>query len=107
MKQDPIFAAVSAEIVKATEKFSTWPTRIIDAGNIVSEEAGELSKACLQVTYEPHKETIEGVRTEAIQTMAVCYRFIASLDLYDVTPGPQHDQPVPLTIVATTSETAA
>jgi len=87
-----IIAEITAEIERATTKFPTWPTRIIDAGNVVSEEAGELAKACLQVTYEKHKETISGVRSEAIQTAAMCIRFLLSIDRYDTTPGPQHNQ---------------
>lgn len=83
---------IMLEVIKATIKFPTWPTRIIDAGGVVFEEAGELAKACLQVTYEPDKETMAGVRTEAIQTAAMCIRFLSSIDYYDVTPGPQHKQ---------------
>jgi hypothetical protein len=79
-------------VEKAIHKFPTWPTRIIDAGNVVTEEAGDLAKACLQVTYEKHKETLEGVRMEAIQTAAMCIRFLASMDRYDCSPGPQHKQ---------------
>ena len=87
-----ITSEIMLEVAKATDKFPTWPTRIIDAGGVVFEEAGELAKACLQVTYEPHKETLAGARMEAIQTAAMCIRFIASLERYDVTPGPQHEQ---------------
>lgn len=83
---------IRAEVSKATTKFPTWPTRVIDAGNVVSEEAGELAKACLQATYEKHKETPEGVRMEAVQTGAMAIRFLMSMDRYDFTPGPQHSQ---------------
>ena len=89
---EDIVNEILAEVEKATAKFPTWPTRIIDAGNVVAEEAGELSKACLQVTYEPHKETMDGVRMEAIQTAAMCVRFLASIARYDTAPGPQHSQ---------------
>ncbi|RKF23345.1 hypothetical protein D6851_02415 [Altericroceibacterium spongiae] len=89
---NPIVAEIIQEVAKATTKFPTWPTRIIDAGNVVSEEAGELAKACLQVTYEKHKETMEGVHTEAVQTAAMCIRFLMSMEVYDTTPGPQHSQ---------------
>lgn len=88
----PVLVEIMAEVEKATRKFPTWPTRIIDAGNVVSEEAGELAKACLQVTYEPHKETLEGVRMEAIQTAAMAFRFLCSMDRYNCEPGPQHEQ---------------
>lgn len=87
-----VIAEVEAEIARAVVKFPTWPTRIIDAGNVVSEEAGELAKACLQVTYEPHKETLAGVRMEAVQTAAMAIRFLLSMARYDCTPGPQHGQ---------------
>lgn len=87
-----IIDEIVAEVEKAARKFPTWPTRIIDAGNVVSEEAGELAKACLQVTYEKHKETLDGVRMEAIQTAAMCVRFLASMDRYDCSPGEQHEQ---------------
>ncbi len=88
----PVLVEIMAEVEKATRKFPTWPTRLIDAGNVVSEEAGELAKACLQVTYEPHKETLDGVRIEAIQTAAMAFRFLCSMDRYDVTPSHQHKQ---------------
>lgn len=88
----PVLVEIMAEVEKATRKFPTWPTRIIDAGNVVSEEAGELAKACLQVTYEPQKETLDGVRIEAIQTAAMAFRFLCSMDRYDVTPSHQHKQ---------------
>lgn len=84
--------AVRAEVAKATVKFPTWPTRIIDAGNVVAEEAGELSKACLQATYEKHKIADGDIQMEAVQTGAMAVRFLMSLDCYDCTPGPQHQQ---------------
>lgn len=89
---EDVLEEIKQELDRAIVKFPTWPTRVIDAGNVVSEEAGELAKACLQVTYEPHKEDMEGVRTEAIQTAAMAIRFILSIDEYDCTPGPQHEQ---------------
>lgn len=92
MELKEVMAEVEAEIGRAVAKFPTWPTRIIDAGNVVSEEAGELAKACLQVTYEPHKETLDGVRMEAVQTAAIAIRFLLSMDRYDCEPGPQHEQ---------------
>lgn len=89
---DAIIEEIREEIANAVTKFPTWPTRLIDAGNVVSEEAGELAKACLQVTYEPHKETLLGVRDEAIQTAAMCVRLLLSIENYDCSPGPQHKQ---------------
>ena len=92
--EHPIVAEIMAEVEKATRKFPTWPTRIIDAGNVLTEEAGEAAKAILQVVYEPHKSTLADVREEVVQTAAMCFRFLASMDRYDVSPGEQHQQPV-------------
>ena len=46
---------IEAEVLKATEKFPTWPTDPLHALAVLGEEYGELTKAVLQVTYEPHK----------------------------------------------------
>jgi hypothetical protein len=89
-----IWEEIDEELHRAINKFPTWPTDIIHAGNVVSEEAGELSKAVLQAVYEPNKSNIEDVRKEAIQTAAMCIRFIRSLDAerYELEPCEQHSQ---------------
>ncbi len=92
MTQDEAIELICIELQEAVSKFPTWPTRAIDAGNVVSEEAGELAKACLQATYEKHKESPEGVQMEAVQTGAMAVRFLMSMGKYDYTPGPQHEQ---------------
>jgi NTP pyrophosphatase (non-canonical NTP hydrolase) len=92
MTLDEAMEAVRAEVAKATTKFPTWPTRIIDAGNVVSEEAGELAKACLQATYEKHKIEVGDVMMEAVQTGAMAVRFLMSMERYCCEPGPQHHQ---------------
>ena len=92
MSQEEAIELIRAELAKAAKKFPTWPTRVIDAGNVVSEEAGELAKACLQATYEKHKETPEGVQMEAVQTGAMAVRFLMSMGSYDYSEGPQHEQ---------------
>lgn len=88
----PIIREIMAEVEKATRKFPTWPTRIIDAGNVLSEEAGEVAKAILQCVYEPHKSGLDDVREEVVQTAAMCFRFLASMGRYDLSEGPQHHQ---------------
>lgn len=84
--------AILAEVKRATEKFPTWPTDPLHAVAVLGEEFGELTKAALQLTYEPHKTSAEEVRTEAIQTAAMALRFAMSLDTYRYTPGEQHAQ---------------
>lgn len=84
--------AVMAEVARATEKFPTWPTDALHAVAVLGEEFGELTKAVLQATYEPHKSTPDDARTEAVQTAAMALRFLASLDAYAYERCEQHKQ---------------
>ena len=84
---------VMGEVARAIAKFPTWPTDPLHAVAVLGEEYGELVKAVLQATYEPHKSGMAEVRAEAIQAAAMALRFVASLDTYVLTPGDQHDQP--------------
>lgn len=84
---------ITAEVRKATLKFPTWPTDPLHALAVLGEEFGELTKAMLQHTYEPHKGvTAEDIREEAIQTAAMALRLAMSLDKYEYRPGHQHEQ---------------
>lgn len=72
-----ILSDVMAELHRAEKKFPTWPDNIIEQAAIVSEESGELIRAALQVKYEGGN--IEDCRKEAIQTAAMCIRFLKHL----------------------------
>lgn len=87
-----IIAEVTAEIERATAKFPTWPTDPLHAVAVLGEEFGELTRAVLQSTYEPHKVKPGDVRGEAVQTAAMALRFLASLDRYVYTGSAQHHQ---------------
>ena len=88
-----VMQEVQAELARATKKFPTWPTDPLHALAVLGEEFGELTKAMLQFTYEPHKKvTRMDIRTEAIQTAAMALRLAMSLPMYDYAPGPQHSQ---------------
>lgn len=84
--------AVEQELRRAVEKFPTWPTDPLHALAVLGEEFGELTKEMLQLTYEPHKTTVEKVRAEAIQTAAMALRLYYSLGRYEYKPGAQHSQ---------------
>ena len=81
------------EVERATKKFPKWPTDPLHAVAVLGEEFGELTKAVLQFTYEPHKTSPSEIRTEAIQTAAMALRFAASLDDYVYRMCGQHRQP--------------
>jgi NTP pyrophosphatase (non-canonical NTP hydrolase) len=83
---------ITAEAARAMVKFPTWPTDPLHALAVLGEEYGELTKAMLQQTYEPHKTTLEEVRTEAIQTAAMAMRLVMSLDRYQYRHSEQHNQ---------------
>jgi len=73
------FAAITTELDRARRKFPSWPSDIVHAGAIVGEEAGELLQACLQATYERRPDSDELMRREAIQTAAMCVRFLCGM----------------------------
>lgn len=83
---------VFAELFRAVAKFPTWPTDPLHALAVLGEEFGELTKAMLQFTYEPHKTSLDEIHTEAIQMAAMALRLIASLDKYQYQPSKQHSQ---------------
>jgi NTP pyrophosphatase (non-canonical NTP hydrolase) len=77
------FADVQQELAGALHKFPEWPTDPIHAAAIVAEECGELQRAVLQLTYEPHKTSRLEVMQEARQTAAMAIRFLASMNDYE------------------------
>jgi len=83
---------IVAEVERATKKFPTWPTDPLHALAVLGEEFGELTKAVVQQTYEPHKNAPGELRKEAIQTAAMALRFVLSLDAYQPAPSVQHEQ---------------
>lgn len=86
---------VLAELHRATAKFPTWPTDPLHAIGVLGEEFGELTKAVMQATYEPHKNGPGAVREEALQTAAMALRFLLSLDRYEYAGSQQHQQAQP------------
>lgn len=87
-----VIEQISGEVERATHKFPTWPTDPLHGLAVLGEEFGELTKAMLQLTYEPHKSSADDVRMEAIQTAAMACRIILSLDRYQYQPCEQHRQ---------------
>lgn len=89
---DSAIRDILTEFHAATANFPQWPTDPLHALAVVQEEVGEVQKEVLQLTYEPHKSSVEKVRKEAIQMAAMSLRFLLSLDAYEYAPGEQHEQ---------------
>jgi hypothetical protein len=87
-----IIDQITDELSRAKAKYPTWPTDPLHALAVLGEEYGELTKAMLQMTYEPHKTTPEDVRMEAIQTAAMALRLAISLNKYEYNQSAQHNQ---------------
>lgn len=88
---------VEPELRRAVNKFPMWPDDMLHATAIIGEEYGELIKDVLQYHYEPAKaKSIESIRAEAIQTIAMLHRFLNSLDTHKyVQPSlDQHEFPM-------------
>ena len=91
-----VIEQITDEVARATMKFPTWPTDPLHALAVLGEEFGELTKAMLQHTYEPHKGvTQQNIREEAIQTAAMALRLAMSLGNYRYAPCHQHSQTDP------------
>lgn len=81
-----ILIAISDELAKAQAKHPQWPDDIIHAAAIVNEEAGELTRAALQFTYQEGR--IEEVQKEAIQTAVTAIRLLQGLMEIEYRPQP-------------------
>lgn len=86
------FKEIEQEVERSRLYHPLWPDDPIHAVVIVAQECGELQKAILKNVYDPIKLDLMSVRDKAIQTAAVCVRFLDSLDRYELRPGAKHKQ---------------
>lgn len=70
-------ALILSELAQARAKHPQWPVDVIHAAAILAEEAGEVVKAALDMTYDGG--SVEDVRTELAQTGAMCLRMLVNL----------------------------
>lgn len=71
-----IILDVFAELKRAREKFPWWPRNIVHAAAVICEESGEILKAANEVHWEQKQGAYEEAQKEAIQTIAMCIRFL-------------------------------
>jgi len=81
MTNSEIWPLVEAEMKRAKKKHPRWPVHLSAKVAIVSEEMGELVRACNQYKIE-HKRDVEGkqaVINEAVQLIVTGFRFLENL----------------------------
>lgn len=71
---------IVTELVRAEELHPDWPIDMIHASAVLSEEAGEVTKAALDWVY--HGGTEADAIKEAIQCGAMSIRFLMNADNY-------------------------
>jgi NTP pyrophosphatase (non-canonical NTP hydrolase) len=69
-----VMTAIAQELDRAREKHPDYPLDMFQQLAIMQEEAGEVTKAVLHLTFE--KGTYDAVEKELIQTAAMCIRMI-------------------------------
>lgn len=72
-----ICSDILAELARAEAKHSWEGNSIVKNALILSEEAGEVSRAVLQ--YDEEGGSIEAVKLELCQTAAMCFRMLKNL----------------------------
>lgn len=82
MKIGNIITEIVREIERAEKKFPTFPLDPIHAAAVIAEESGELVQASLQYVYEGGD--LPKMRGEAVQTAAMCFRFLNVLDKMEI-----------------------
>ncbi len=76
MTDAQVYAAVTAELASARARYPFWPADIIHAAAIASEEVGEVVRACNSYHWRQGDDTLDDIRKEAVQAIAMLVRFL-------------------------------
>lgn len=71
-----VFALVRAELAKARSRYPWWPADLVAACAIANEESGEVVKAVNNRYWGHGEETMQDIRKEAVQAIAMWVRFL-------------------------------
>ena len=69
---------VTHELGRAEAKYPLWPDDYLHAVAIMNEEAGEATKACIDMIF--HRQDVGRYREELVQTAAMAIRALLDLD---------------------------
>ena len=90
-----ILEEVVQEFISAQKQHPHWPDDLIHGATILAEESGEVVKAALQYTYEPHKGTnLYDLEKELIQTAAMAIRNLVHIRLNHIAVKPDNGEVV-------------
>ncbi len=79
--KDHILELIEEELKKAKAKWPNWVNDPVHASAIISEESGELTKACLDYCYD--NGLINDMVKESVQIGAMVFRFLENVAMYD------------------------
>jgi hypothetical protein len=83
MTQKEAINLILDELLRAKDKHPDYPNDVIHMASIISEESGELVRASNQWEYEFNEkrsgEMYDNLIEEAVQTAAMCVRFLENL----------------------------
>ena len=71
-----IFDEVRAELSRARTRYPWWPSDMVHAAAVASEESGEVVKAVNNYFWSHGNDTLDDIRKEAIQAIAMWTRFL-------------------------------
>lgn len=75
---DEVIDDIIMELQTAEYQHPQWPKDIIHGVAIMAEESGEAVRAALNHVY--HRDDIEELKKELIQTAAMCIRNLVNLE---------------------------
>jgi hypothetical protein len=76
MTDEQVFALVRAELDKARTKYPHWPSDMVHAAAIASEESGEVVKSVNNHFWKHGDDTWADIEKEAVQAIAMWCRFL-------------------------------
>ncbi len=76
MSESDIVLAVLTELDRARARYPRWPADLIHAAAIASEESGEVVKAVNNYVWQHGDDSMDDIRKEAIQAIAMWVRFL-------------------------------
>ena len=77
MCESDIILAALTELERARRLYPAWPADLVHAAAVASEEMGEVVKSCNSYYWQQGSDTVDDIRTEAIQAIAMLLRFLA------------------------------